>query len=162
MTARMGLTAALATLVMVLAASASPAAAQTAGPAASDIPSYKPPLRGAPGGRVGGASRGMTAAVPVSIELVAPDNHTGLTTSAAPVLYYFASRPVSEPMRLTISAPGQAMPLVETAIPAPRQAGLQPVRLADYRVQLQPNVAYAWSISVVLDPRSPSRDAVAT
>jgi hypothetical protein len=132
------------------------------GAAAADLPTYKPPLRGAPGGRVGGASRGAIAGAPVALELVAPADHTGLTAQPAPTLYYFASRAVAEPMKLTVSAPMQPTPLVETPIAAPRAAGIQAVRLADYRVQLQPGIAYAWSISVGLDPRSPSRDIVAT
>ncbi|HTW50284.1 MAG TPA: DUF928 domain-containing protein [Stellaceae bacterium] len=159
----------LALVVAGLAATASltvaPAMAQQAtapSAAAADLPTYKPPLRGAPGGRVGGASRGATGGAPVSIELVSPDSHTGLTTNPSPTLYYFVSRPVAEPMKLTISAAMQPKPLIETAIPAPRGAGIQSVRLADYRVQLQPGISYAWSISVVVDPQSPSRDVVAT
>jgi uncharacterized protein DUF928 len=140
-----------------------PAMAQTAAPSASaDLPTYKPPLRGAPGGRVGGASRGAMAGAPVSIELLAPDAHAGQTTSAAPTLYYFASRAITEPMKLTISAPMQPTPLLETTIPSARSPGIQALRLADYRVQLRPGTVYAWSVSVTLDPNSPSRDIVAT
>ena len=156
----------LLTVAAVLAGPAVlPAAGQQAPPApaaASDIPSYKPPLRGAPGGRVGGASRGALATVTVSVELVAPEDHTGLTASASPTLYYSVSRAVTEPVKLTISAPMQPMPLVETTIPSPAAAGIQAVRLADYRVQLQPGTVYAWSVSVGFDARSPSRDVVAT
>jgi hypothetical protein len=42
-------------------------------------PVYKPPLRGAPGGRVGGASRSavrVSAPLP-EIELLAPSDHAG-------------------------------------------------------------------------------------
>lgn len=160
----------LAVTAVLASAAVSPAAAQQAGspqasaPAApgGDIPTYKPPLRGAPGGRVGGASRGAMAAATVSVELVAPADHTGLTTNPSPTLYYFVSRAVTEPTKLTISAPMQREPLVETTIPSPAAAGIQAVRLADYRVQLQPGVVYAWSISVGFDARSPSRDVVAT
>src|SRR5215831_3379361 len=57
---------------------------------ATSEPTYKPPPRGAPGGRVGGASRGtIKATIPLpTIELLAPDGHTGLTTSATPTLYF--------------------------------------------------------------------------
>jgi hypothetical protein len=131
-------------------------------PPPTDVPSYKPPPRGAPGGRVGGASRGATAAQPLSIELIAPDGHSGLTMNPSPTLYYFVSRAVSQPMTLTISAPAQAKPVIETSIQPPRSAGVQPVRLADYRVQLQPGANYSWSISLGVDPSAPSRDIVAT
>jgi hypothetical protein len=164
MMAKSGWAGLIAAILALVPPAVLPASAQqpAAPPAAADLPTYKPPLRGAPGGRVGGASRGATTSVPLSIELVSPDDHTGLTTSPSPTLYYYASRSVIEPMKLTVSAPMQPAPLVEATIPAPRDAGIQPVRLANYRVQLQPGIAYAWSISVVVDPRSPSRDVVAT
>ncbi len=97
-----------------------------------------------------------------TIEPLAPDAHSGLTTSASPTLYYFVSRPVTLPLKLTISVPNQPRPLVETNLAAPGQPGIQAVRLADYRVQLQPGIAYLWSVSVVVDPRAPSNDVVAS
>ncbi|HTZ36702.1 MAG TPA: DUF928 domain-containing protein [Stellaceae bacterium] len=149
---------AAAMIAALVAAPLGAALAQSTG----DTPSYKPPLRGAPGGRVGGASRGATAGPPLVIDLIAPDSHTGLTTKPSPTLYFFVSRPVSQPLTLTISAPGQARPLVESSIQPPRGAGIQAVRLSDYRVQLQPGVNYSWSVSLAVDPRSPSLDVVAT
>jgi hypothetical protein len=137
------------------------AMAQTA-PLTPDAPSYKPPLRGAPGGRVGGASRGITVTAPLTIELIAPENHAGQTAEPSPTLYYFVSRAVSEPMTLTISVPAVAKPVIEARVQLPGSAGIQPVRLADYRVQLQPGINYSWSISLGIDPRAPSRDIVAT
>jgi hypothetical protein len=135
------------------------APAQSAGTAA-----YKPPLRGAPGGRVGGASRSASARsgeLP-QIELLAPASHAGVTATPEPVLYFHISGPVSRPMQFTISAPLQPEPVVETAIPAPAAAGIYPVRVADYRVRLQPGIVYTWSISIVLDPHAWSRNVVAS
>ena len=131
--------------------------------AQADTPSYKPPLRGAPGGRVGGASRGdpAGAALP-TIELLAPDGHSGLTARATPTLYYYISRPVNLPIRVTISAPGQPRPLIETSLPPPSAPGISGIRLSNLRVQLQIGVNYTWSVSVVVDPRAPSSDVVAT
>lgn len=127
-------------------------------------PVYKPPLRGAPGGRVGGASR---AAVHIStplpeIELLAPADHAGVTVSATPTLYYFVSRPVTSPTQFTISAPMQPTPVLEVTIPSPRAAGIYALRTADYRVRLRPGVVYTWSVSIVLDPRAWSRNIVAS
>src|SRR5215471_7073733 len=129
---------------------------------AEEVPAYKPPLRGAPGGRVGGASRGgaSSAALP-TIEPLAPDAHSGLTANASPTLYFFVSRPSPSPLRLTISVPNQPRPIIETSLPA-GGAGIQPIRLADYRVQLQPGIPYQWSVSVTVDPRAPSNDVVAS
>jgi len=161
---RNNLVSSIALIVALTGAPVLTAVAQTAAapPLADDVPSYKPPLRGAPGGRVGGASRGATGTTPLSIELLAPDGHAGLTTDPSPTIYYFVSRAVSEPLILTISGPRQPHPLVETSIQPPRSAGIQSIRLADYKVQLLPGILYSWSVSLAVDPHAPSRDIVAT
>ncbi len=131
---------------------------------AQDEPVYKPPARGAPGGRVGGASRGtvkVTMPLP-TIELLAPDRNAGQTTNPTPTLYFYVSRPVTWPTRFTISAPARPRPVVEVNIPAPQQPGVYAIRTKDYHVQLQPGVVYTWSVSVILNPKSPSRDIVAS
>jgi hypothetical protein len=143
------------------------AAAQTPGEetaAQESERAYRPPLRGAPGRRVGGASRGtFKVAAPLpTIELLAPSDHAGLTANPAPSLYFFASGPVAWPTRLTISAPGRPAPVLEVAIPAPVAAGIYRVDLADYRLRLAPGIVYTWSVSAILDPRIPAHDIVAS
>jgi hypothetical protein len=146
----------------LLAQAAPPSPAQDEG--ASVEPEYKPPARGAPGGRVGGASRGtVKATMPLpTIELLAPDWNAGQTTSAAPILYFYVSQPITWRTQFTISAPLRPDPVIEVNIPAPQQAGVYAIRAADYRVQLQPGVLYTWSVSVILNPKAPSRDIVAS
>ena len=127
-------------------------------------PVYKPPVGGAPGGRVGGASRGtfkIAAALP-SIELIAPDGEAGETTRRSPTLYYYVSGPVAFPTRLTISAPWQAAPVIDLVIPSPREAGIHRARLARYGVRLARGILYTWSISAIVNPQEPSRDVVAS
>jgi hypothetical protein len=133
-------------------------------PQGGALPVYRPPPRGAPGGRVGGASRGTfrpPAPLP-TIELLAPRDHTGLSANPAPSLYFFVSGPVAWPTRLTISAPGRPAPVVEAAIPAPAAAGIYRLDLARYGVRLEPGILYTWSVSATLDPRIPARDIVAS
>jgi hypothetical protein len=151
-------------------AALAPSAAQNQPPAAAPgqenplEPQYKPPPRGAPGGRVGGACRGTikpTTPLP-TIELLAPDGHAGLSTSASPILYFFVSRPVAWPTQFTISASAIPKPIAEVSIPAPTAAGIYALRTADYNVRLEPGVLYTWSVSLILDPKSPSRDIVAS
>ena len=139
-----------------------PAAAPDESPPSQ--PAYKPPPRGAPGGRVGGASRGtIKATVPLpTIDLLAPDGHTGLTTSATPTLYFFVSQPISWPTQFTISTATQPKPILEVNIPAPRAAGVYSIRTADYPVRLEAGVLYTWSVSVILNPKARSRDIVAS
>jgi hypothetical protein len=147
-----------------LAVAQNPPQAPAAQPEAAAPPAYKPPLRGAPGGRIGGASRGTikpTMPLPM-VDLLAPEDHTGLTTSAAPTLYFRVSRQVNFPMRVTISAPRQPAPIIEASISSPPAAGIYAIRLADYRVRLEPGIVYTWSVSVILKPGVPSRDIVAS
>jgi hypothetical protein len=131
---------------------------------AASPPVYKPPLRGAPGGRVGGASRSavrVSTPLPV-IELLAPADHAGLTATATPSLYFYVSRPVAWPTQFTISAPMQPAPVLEVTIPSPIAAGIYALRPGDYHVRLSPGIAYTWSVSIVLDPRAWSRNIVAS
>ena len=113
---------------------------------------------------MGGASRGtVKATIPLpEIELIAPDGHAGLTTIATPTLYFYVSQSISWSTRFTISAPARPDPVIEVNIPAPHQAGVYAIRTADYHVQLQPGVLYTWSVSVILNPKAPSRDIVAS
>ena len=125
---------------------------------------YTPPVRSAPGGRVGGETRGTvkaTGSLP-TIELLAPDGHVGLTTTPTPDLYFFVSQPIIWPIQFTIRAPRQPRPVVEVNIPAPRKAGVYALRTADYDVRLTPSVIYTWSVSVILNPKARSRDIVAS
>jgi hypothetical protein len=123
---------------------------------------YKPPLRGAPGGRVGGASRGVATGSLPTIELIAPADHTGETASAMPTLYFFVSQPVSMPTQFTISAPLQAKPLLETTFASPTARGLYALRVSDYHVQLSPGIVYTWSVAAIVDPQNWSRNVVAS
>lgn len=157
----------VAVVLAVTVARPTPAPAQTGqtqAPSPEAVPEYKPPPRGAPGGRVGGASRGTyRPATPLpTIELLAPSDHTGLSASSTPSLYFLVSGPVLWPTELTISAPLQPAPVLEVSIPAPRAAGVYGLHLADYRVRLEPGIVYTWSVSAILDPRARSRDIVAS
>jgi hypothetical protein len=141
-----------------------PPSAPSQNDAASSTASYVPPSRGAPGGRlVGAASRGTSSPNPLpAIYPIAPDGHAGQTTSSSPTLYFFVSQPVTWPTQFTISAATRPNPIVEVDIPSPRAAGIYSVRTADYRVRLESGVLYTWSVSAKLDPKSRSRDIVAS
>lgn len=123
---------------------------------AVSMPVYKPPKRGAPGGRVGGGTRAPDREVFV-LTVLAPD-HTGLTVREQPSLYWFISSSTSHPVELSVVDPRSAKPLLETRIPSPIQPGLHEIRLADHGVRLLPGVAYRWFVAVVPDPDRRSKD----
>jgi hypothetical protein len=91
------------------------------------------------------------------LSVLAPD-HTGLTAVDQPSLFWFISHPIALPLELTVMDPRRAQPLLETSLPAPRQGGIQRVRLSDHGVRLEPGVAYRWFIAVVADSGRRSRD----
>ena len=126
---------------------------------AVNAPVYRPPKRGAPGGRVGGGTRGVEREVFV-LSVLAPD-HTGLTVSDQPFLYWFISKPTSLPVELTVMDAQGIQPILETRVPPPVQAGVHRVRLADYGIRLSSGAAYRWYVAVVPDPDRRSKDILA-
>ena len=125
----------------------------------ASAPVYKPPLRGAPGGRVGGGTRGTGREVFV-LSVLAPD-HSGLTVQEQPSLYWYISHPTSLPVELTVMDPTAVQPVLEIRIPAPIAAGIHRVRLSDHGVRVAPDAVYRWYVAVVADTGRRSRDILA-
>ena len=123
-------------------------------------PVYKPPLVGAPAGRVGGGTRSGSARDIFVLSALVPED-TGLTISEQPSLYWFISTATTLPVEVAISDPRATQPLVETKLPSPAKPGIQRIRLADLGVRLEPGVAYRWSVSVIPDANRRSRDILA-
>ena len=156
-------TACLALLLIVLIAGVAPGDAQQpsqAPKASADAPVYKPPLRGAPGGRVGGGTRG-TGQEPAFILSVLAPNHTGLTISEQPSLFWFISNTSSYPVELTLVDPGKTDPLIELKLTPPVKAGVHRVSLKEHNVKLVPGVSYQWYVAVVPDTNRRSKDILA-
>ena len=117
---------------------------------------YTPPKRGAPGGRVGGGTRGIQREVFV-LSVLAPE-HSGFTTSEQPSLFWFISNSTSLPVELIVMDLQGVQPILETRLPAPVTAGVHRIRLADYNVRLAPGAAYRWFVAVVPDADRRSKD----
>jgi hypothetical protein len=149
----------LTTLALVAVISRSEPQEKKNAPPAPGIPVYNPPLRGAPGGRVGGGTRG-TGREGFVLSVLAPD-HTGLTVNEQPSLYWFISNPSSVPVEVTVTDPAGTQPLLELQLPPPIQRGVHRIRLADHGVRLAPGVPYRWFVAVVADPSRRSRDILA-
>ena len=122
-------------------------------------PVYKPPLRGAPGGRVGGGTRGIPGET-IKLSVVAPD-HTGLTTEESPTLYWFVSKATDLPVEVTVTDPDETSPVLELRLSGPSAAGVHKIALADHGVRLRPGVTYQWYVALVPDPQRRSRDILA-
>jgi Domain of Unknown Function (DUF928) len=126
---------------------------------ASTAPVYKPPLRGAPRGRIGGGTRGIGLDSLV-VSVLAPD-HSGLTTREQPSLYWVISSPTTLAVELTLTDPRTTQPVLEVKLPGPTRAGLQRIRLDEYGVRLEPGVPYRWYVAVIPDTGRRSKDILA-
>ena len=127
----------------------------------AQAPVYKPPLRGAPGGRVGGGTRGTAGRDVFVLSVLAPD-HSALTVSEQPTLYWYISGDTTLPVEIAISDPNATEPLLEKTLPAPVTKGVHSINLASHGVKLAPNVAYRWSVTVVPDANRRSRDILSS
>lgn len=122
-------------------------------------PIYQPPLRGAPGGRVGGGTRGIGEEL-IALFALAP-NHVALTVQEQPTLYWYLSKPAKHAIELTIIVEKDTHPVLETRIPLPSQPGIYPLRLSDFDIRLATGTQYRWFLVLVPDPNRRSRDIVA-
>jgi hypothetical protein len=143
-------------------ASPTVAASPALSPSAKSPPSklfYKPPAAaGNIPARVSGGARGE-AVDAVLIALV--PNHVALTTQAQPSLFWFQSKPAKAKFEVTVVEPKKPKPLLSLAAPEADKPGIHRVKLAKYKVELQPDVAYEWSVAIVPDAENRSKDVIA-
>jgi hypothetical protein len=144
-------------LPFVLATPLAARADDGAGTAQATAAVYKPPMRGAPASRVGGATRG-TGEADFVLSVLAPE-HTGLTARAQPTLYWFASAPASALVEVTLIADGAEKPVLSKPLKT-TSAGVQSLDLAKQGVSLKPDTEYEWSVAVVHDRDQRSKDVI--
>jgi len=123
------------------------------------MPVYQPPLRGAPGGRVGGGTRGIGDEV-ITLFALAP-NHAALTTQEQPTLYWFVSNETKHPIEVTLIIEEATQPLLEKKLPLPVQPGIHPIRLKDFNLHLLKATQYRWFVALVPDRERRSKDILA-
>ena len=121
-------------------------------------PLYRPPQRGAPGGRVGGGTRGPSMAFPLLWALV-PD-HVGLSTDAQPQLVWYLSKATAYPLEFTVIDETGVTPILEQRLSSPADPGIHIIRLADYDLKLEKGKTYQWFVSLISDPEHRSRDII--
>lgn len=122
-------------------------------------PVYQPPLRGAPGGRVGGGTRGIGDEL-ITLLVLAP-NHVGLTVQEQPTLYWYLSKPTNLPIEVTVIEDQAISPLLEKRISVPIQAGINRIRLADDGASLSLGKQYRWFVAAIPATDRRSQDMIA-
>lgn len=86
----------------------------------------------------------------------------GLTMSASPTLYWFMPQRVRGKIELAVTADEADEPVFDQLIDAPARPGIYAISLAERQVKLKLGVAYAWSVTLSVDPLRPERDVVAS
>jgi len=132
----------------------------TRGSDTDPLPVYSPPRRATPRAMVSGGLRG-TRGLPKPLALVPA--HVALTSSSSPSLFWWinAVPPEGTTATLTVTNDDEVEPLAEVALPLPRTAGIQRVRLGDHGVELAPGVEYEWSIALGSNSASHADDQIA-
>ena len=121
---------------------------------------YKPPVNGAPKQRTTGGTRGGGGGLP-ALDVLAPE-HEALTTQAQPALFWFQSSPAKADFELTLTEPKKARPVLSLKGEGEQKAGIHSVSLARQKITLEPGLSYRWSVALVPDPASRSKDVIAT
>jgi hypothetical protein len=129
---------------------------RVARPSQLRMPIYKPPLLGAPAGRLSGGTRGIKDNSS-TLFLLAPD-HVGLTVQEQPSLYWFTSEPVICSTKIIIIDSTNQRILLEKVINPPFEPGIYCFRLADYGRSLERGVQYNWIVELVSNPECRSED----
>jgi len=125
-----------------------------------ELPRFVPPSRGAPGKRVGGATRGTTASQMTRVEVLVPEQ-TGLTLKAQPILYFYLSEETGGRVDLTLNDETSIEPLLETTLKGPLRKGVNRIRLGDFGLKLRTGVTYEWFVALIIDPERRSSDVLA-
>lgn len=118
---------------------------------------YVPPNRGAPKATLGAGSRGCVQSLPMSLRLLVPNDHIGLTTSGHPTFAWYVSEALVVPMEFALIEPGVPEPLFVTQVTANRK-GTFAVKLPKSLAAIAANKQYRWSVSLICNPRRRSND----
>jgi hypothetical protein len=123
------------------------------------LPLYKPRQDLEHRARIGGQSRGGEPEEPYLTALV-PD-HVAFTLKNDPALCWYLSMHTSRPMTITVVDSRGIRPVLERQLPSPVRAGIHCTRPREYGVEFKEQESYRWFVTLVVDPKRPSRDVVA-
>ena len=123
---------------------------------------YQPPKDlDAPSGTRGTGSRGSCGqAASVSLSLLVPKNHTGLTASGHPTFFWYLSADPGVPINFTLVEPGVPKPIIQQQIDKPK-AGINQLQMPKDLPELVPGRQYRWTVTLLCNPDRPSVNPIA-
>jgi len=118
------------------------------------------PLLGAPKTRISAGTRSPEddADVAPTVTVLAP-TRVGVTTHAAPTLFWHLSHPTNHNVIVAVINTRTLKNVVRVVIPGKHEAGIHGLDLAKHHVALEPDVDYRWLVTIVSGSRPTSKDA---
>lgn len=116
---------------------------------------YIPPNHGSPRRTTSNASRGCDDLSNLSLYLLAPKDHVGVTASDRPTLAWYISSVPDVPVEFALVEEGVPTPLWKQKIEV-RKAGIATISLPENLSQLVVGREYKWSVRLICNPVSPS------
>ena len=107
---------------------------------------YQAPTPDQPGLRIDGISADEKFP---SVFVLVP-NHVGTTSQEHPVLYWYLSHDIQDPLDVMIAEEENLALLLDIRLLPPLQAGIHELRLEDYGVNLLPEVSYRWTVRTMI------------
>jgi hypothetical protein len=127
----------------------------------ADVP-YIPPVGGArPQHTEGSGARGCTKSVPVSLNLLAPSDHTASTTLSHPTFLWYIPHTTELPLVFTLASPHARQPIFRKELKADQQAGVMKMELPADNPGLEENKEYRWTVALVCNEQHPSENSFA-
>lgn len=109
----------------------------------------------------GAGSRGCSeAARPISLNLIVPDDHIGVTVSGHPTFLFHISEATSAPVRFTLVERGRAEPVLKKQINV-ENPGIVQLDLPPEVPELTEGKQYRWTVSIPCNEKRPSSDIFA-
>ncbi|QBQ55170.1 DUF928 domain-containing protein [Nitrosococcus wardiae] len=94
-----------------------------------------------------GATRGVQAAAPPTVTLLAPE-HVALTVKAQPILYWHLPETIENSIVHTLIPQDAAKPPLQFSIPGPVPSGIHALNLSAQGARLELGKIYEWSVSL--------------
>jgi hypothetical protein len=124
------------------------------------LPVYAPPRRGIPLTRVGASARGRHDSMPVVV-VITPE-HTGLTGTPQPDLYWYLSKATRTRFQFAIVNEVQVEPIMDISSNGDLPAGFNHIDLRAHDITLEPGIVYQWSVALVQDPVKRADDIISS
>lgn len=128
---------------------------------AAEAKQYVPPSgRERPQRTEGSGSRGCTNSIPVSLNLLTPNNHIARTVSGRPTFFWYVSNPTNVPMEFTLVEPGTTQPVFQKQLKVDK-AGIFKLELPSNVSELAVGKEYRWTVALVCSQKRPSENVYA-